>query len=402
MSSPVASPLQLTVYRALGQLCFNRIDVVAVPDLPAGAPVLYLGLHRNGAIDGIPYLQAAPGVAFLVSAQLHRSPLGRLFFQGIAVARCKDRRRGIVADNNAGIERCVDHLCSGGKLFVMPEGTSSLGPRHLPFKPGAARIAHEVLQRDATLYVVPLAVYYECAWEWQSRVEVVFGEVLVLSRSSGSASSVAQIQRRFTEGLERVGINVDSPAQLRFIETLAYGATLGSGLSYAACLKRFEDGVPDELRVGADVLFAAADRSWALKHQGIPLTPIGSPLPYLLLWVVLAPVVLAALLANLPALLAGYVAGRTLADDRNVIAFWRVLVGVPALLLWGGVVAFTLCVGAGSGALVAYLVLSAAGLKLYYRVRKLGVALFNSLFTAQLKAPLLAFREQLLWALGHA
>src|ERR1041385_6496227 len=35
---------------------------------------------------------------------------------------------------------------SGGELFVFPEGTSSLGPRHLPFKAGGAQLALDCLE----------------------------------------------------------------------------------------------------------------------------------------------------------------------------------------------------------------------------------------------------------------
>lgn len=390
------------LYRLIGQLCFNRIAVAPLPTIPQGRPVLYIGLHRNGALDGIPYLQAVPNAAFLVSAQLQRSALGRFLFPGIAVARGKDRQRGIVADNQAGIDRCVDHLSAGGRLFVMPEGSSSLGPRHLPFKTGAARIAHEVLARCGTLTVVPLAIHYESAVEWQSRVEVIASKPLILTASPASPLTIPRLQRQFTDALEEIGINVESDDRLHFIEMLAYGATLGSGLAYAACLKRFAAGVPDELRAGADQLAAATARSIALKHQGVPLMPIGSPWPYRFAWVLSAPLVAAFVVANLPPMLAGYLASRTLPDDRNVVAFWRILVGAPIALLWAGLLGGVLFANWGLPALALYAAISIAGLKLFHRFRKLSVAVFNSLFAPQLKQPLLAFRSQLLKSLGRA
>jgi 1-acyl-sn-glycerol-3-phosphate acyltransferase len=390
----VASAIQRWLHRIIGQLCFNRIDVGPLPELPNDEPVLYIGLHRNGALDGIPYLQAVPGAAFVVSAQLHRSALGRFLFPGIAVARGKDRARGISADNAAGVDQCIDHLLAGGRLFVMPEGTSSLGPRHLPFKPGAARIAHEVLQRRGTLTVVPLAVHYECAWEWQSRVEVVAGPALFLNRESGD--NIDELQARFTRALEQVGINVDSLDELRLIEKLAYGATLGSRRSYAASLQHFAAGIAEPLRSEAAKLEKAADATPALKHQGIPLTPTGSALPYVLLWLALAPLELAFLLSNLPALLAGHLAARHLPDDNNVIAFWRAMVGIPAAALWTTAFGALLFFAWGWIALLAYLVVGLAGLKMFYRFRKLSIALFNRLFAPELKRPLLDFQQALL------
>lgn len=398
-AKPVAGLVQRALHWVIGQLCFNRIDVDRLPELPAGEPVLFLGLHRNGALDGIPYQKAVPHAAFMVSAQLHRSAIGRFLFPGISIARGKDRARGISADNDAGLDQCVRHLLAGGSIFVMPEGTSTLGPRHLPFKPGAARIAREVLQRRSTLTVVPFAVHYEGAREWQSRVEVTAGPAIRVQRNAGNTD---ELQALFTRALEQVGLNVASMEELRLTETLAYGATLGSGRSYAACLKHFEAGIPEALRVEATRLDQAASASGALRHQGIPLIPIGRALPYVVLWITLAPVVVGFLLCNLPALLAGHLAAQKLADDDNVLAFWRAMVGIPAALLWG--IAFGTAVYFiwGWVAPLAYLVVSVAGLKLFYRFRKLGIAVFNSIFARALKRPLLDFRDALVRSFDHA
>lgn len=398
-SNAVPSITQRAFYRALGQFCFNRITVHRRPELTADRPVLFVGLHRNGALDGAPYIKAVPDAAFLVSAQLHRSAIGRWLFPGIAVARAKDRRRGIAADNEAGLAACIDHLAAGGRLFVMPEGTSSLGPRHLPFKPGAAQIARAVLGRRPALTVVPVAVYYECAWQWQSRVEVAFGAPLELT--AADAGDLAALQQRIALALEGVGINVDTPEQLALIERLAYGATLGSGRAYAACLKQLESGVPAELHAEAEHLDTAARQAGAWTHQGVPLTPIGSALPYWLLWLALAPLLAAFALANLPPLLIGHLAGRKLADDVNVVAFWRAMAGFPSALLWSAALGGALLAMAGPLAAIAYLGLSLLGLKLVYRFRKLSVAVYNSLFARPLKTPLLRLRARLLRALDR-
>lgn len=395
----IATPVHRVLYWLARQLCFSRVTVFGLPHTPGDGPVLYVGLHRNGALDAIPYLKAVPGAAYLVSAQLHRSAIGRFLFPGIPVARSKDRDRGIVADNDEGIMRCVRHLVSGGELFVMPEGTSSLGPRHLPFKPGAAWIAHEVLARGTSLTMVPFAVHYECAWEWQSRVEVVAGPAFVLKPED--QHSVRELQKRLTLALEEVGINVVSTEELRLIEMLAYGATLGTGLSYAKCLKHFEQGVPDEIRRYADTLTALAGGTTLLKHQGVPLVPNGSALPYVVAWLVTAPIVLIFLIANLPPILAGHIASRKLPDDLNVVAFWRAMIGVPAALIWTAAMILMLWTLSGLWAVLAYVGLSILGLKLLYRFRKLSVALFNRFRAPQIKPLLLAFRDSLLRNLGH-
>src|ERR1044071_7018805 len=131
--------LTRTVWGLLAFLSFNRIRVVRAERLPRGGPVLYVGLHRNGVLDGAAYLRVARRAEFVISAQWHRSLAGRLLFPGIAVARDKDRERGIKADNAGAFREALEHLAPGGQLLILPEGTSSLGPRHLPFQPRAAR-----------------------------------------------------------------------------------------------------------------------------------------------------------------------------------------------------------------------------------------------------------------------
>src|SRR5512135_1263638 len=96
------------VWRVIGWLAFNRIRVIGAEKVPCAGPTLFVATHRNGALDAAPYAMAAPGAIPVVSAQLHRTPLGRLLFRGIAVARAKDKARGIDANNRAAMERCVE------------------------------------------------------------------------------------------------------------------------------------------------------------------------------------------------------------------------------------------------------------------------------------------------------
>lgn len=397
----VPNVLQRLGFRLAGLLCFNRIVVRRADVAPAQGPVLYLGLHRNGALDGIPYHRAAPRAAFMVSAQLQRSALARVAFPGIAVARGKDRRRDIRADNGDALARCVEHLIGGGALFVMPEGTSTLGPRHLPFKTGAAHIAYKVLQRGAPLVVVPLAVNYECAWEWQSRVEVVMGTPLRFDPGECPAS-VAALHERFAAALEDVGCDFADAEAQQLAESLAYVATLGTSHTYSAALARFAAEVPPDLRREALALHDEAARRGLRLHQGVPLMPLGSAVPYWLAWLLLTPPLLAAALANLPPLLAGRWAAQKLPDDRNVVAFWRALVGLPAALLWSLAILGALWPTLGGGTCLGYVVLSAFGVRMSYRYRKLSAAAYNALRAPDLRPRLAAFHSRVLEAFDHA
>jgi len=166
--------------------------------------VLYVVLHRNGAVDGFVYHQVAPRGVFLISTQLLRSFFSRLFFSGIAVARDKDEGDG--SRNAAALHECVNLLADGGALIIFPEGTSSLGPRHLPFKSGAARLALDALAQGVPLRIVPLGIHYERAWAFRSKVEIVVGEPVptIIPTALGDLGRLREMKRRISAALESV------------------------------------------------------------------------------------------------------------------------------------------------------------------------------------------------------
>ncbi|HXJ76363.1 MAG TPA: 1-acyl-sn-glycerol-3-phosphate acyltransferase, partial [Candidatus Dormibacteraeota bacterium] len=148
------------LHRFITMVYFEKITLVHREHLPRDGPVLYVGLHRNGAVDGFVYKQVLRQPVFMVSTQLHKSWLARLFFPGIPVRRPQDG--GDREFNDAALRECLHHLRAGGELFVFPEGTSSLGPRHLPFKSGAARLwlAYQSAGHTPPLQVVPVGIHY--------------------------------------------------------------------------------------------------------------------------------------------------------------------------------------------------------------------------------------------------
>jgi 1-acyl-sn-glycerol-3-phosphate acyltransferase len=347
--------------------------------LPKGGPALYVALHRNGAVDGFVYHQVVPRGKFLVSTQLLRGCFARLFFCGIAVARKHDEEDQ--SQNDAALRQCTQLLADGGELIVFPEGTSSLGPRHLPFKSGAVRIALDALAQGIPLRIVPLGIHYERAWAFRSKVEVVVGEPLSIDLPAGLSElgRLKEMKRRMTTALEAVGTNFASAEAQQNAERLAYTATLGTPRTYFGSLKSLEAGVPEPLLTRLRELEAQPASHRVVLHQGVPLFPIGPWLLYASLLLVLGPIVLAGALANLPPLLAGWLAARKFADGPNVIALWRILVGLPVLVIWAGFITIVLVFCGAWWWMLGYALLTFAALELIYRAKKLAVAVWNGL-----------------------
>lgn len=379
-----------TMWRMIGRLAFNRITILGRERLPQSGAVLYVATHRNGALDGAPYSLAVPTAVPMISAQLHRTALGRFLFQGIPVARAKDRDRGITADNQQSVERCISLLKNGGQLIVMPEGTSTLGHRHLPFQRGSARIARAALDAGVALTIIPLGVHYEDPTVWQSRVEVLVGEPV----RPGADDELDAIHRVIAQSLESVGASFASEDDQRNAEALAYASTLGTDASYALSLKHFEKVAPEVIAGITQPLASIAEREHLCLHQGVPLVPV-IPWPlYAMYWLILAPLVAGFFLLNAPVLASGFIASRKLPDAPNVIAFWRMAAGLLAGAVWMPLAGTALALVYGLAGVAAYWGFTLAGIGAWYRFRKLSVALCNGLLHAGSRPALLhAYRE---------
>lgn len=390
--------------RSLTSLHYHRVRVINPRSLPANGPVLFVALHRNGAVDGYVYKSAIPRANFLISVQLRRSLLGRVFFGGIEVARSKDRSmadgRQANADD-AALQACVDYVEEGGALVVMPEGSSDLGHRHLPFHKGAARILAQLAAHPGSpVQVVPLGIHYEQAWAWQSDVEVVVGEPIDtgLPADGTPAERINLLHERIARALESLAVQAGSADLFSERERIAYASTFGSERSYFAALKALESCMPEVAALSSKMeeeisATAGGRRLW--RHHGVPLVPMANAWAYPLLWATLLPVCALAFLCNVVPLVCAWWAGKRFSDGRNTIALWRLLVGFPCLLLWVSALLVAAIWLHSLPLWFAYVAISALGLRSVRRVQKLSISLHNWMIAPALREPLLRWRESL-------
>jgi 1-acyl-sn-glycerol-3-phosphate acyltransferase len=390
------------VCRFCSTLYFSHVRIIHLERLPAKGPVLYLGLHRNGAVDGFVYGAALGGPVFLISTQLRRSLFARLFFAGIAVARRSDE--GDQRANQAALDECRALLRAGGRLFVFPEGTSSLGPRHLPLKSGAAHLILDYLALPAAppLNIVPLGIHYEQATSFRSGVEILVGNAVSLSVPDDLSplARVRAVQRTLTAALEGVGVNVATPDEQECLERAARMAALTLRQSYALALKKLERERAAEVAEAWTDVDGALRGGCPLRYHGLPLVSVGRPFATAVALIGALAVVLPGLILNFPPLVAGWLAGWRLADDRNVVTLWRLLAGVPVLALWATAV---VALGVGSGhpsAILVYAALSLSALGAYDRAQRLLCRAYNDFRFAALRQPFVAWRDAIERALA--
>jgi len=371
-------------YRALlgtaTRVYYRRVAIVGDRPPRRDGPVLWVGLHRNGAVDGMLYLRAAPRATFLVAGRLLRLPLARLFFTGIPVERAKDRtdRRG----NREALDRCLLHLAAGRDLFVMPEGTSDLGPRHLPFHSGVGVILARALASGVPVIVQPVGIFYDAPDRFRSDATIVLGRRVptMLDAELSESERVTTLMARITAALERIAVESDSARDLARIEGIAALACERPGATYYSTLAAVADA-PMPARVGAawGRLARAVDRRRLATDRGAPALSRRAA-PWSAAWLaVQLPIVAAGAIVNVPPLIGAWLAARRFADARNTVALWRILVGVVvgapwAALMLGG----ALAIGRPLAAIV-YLAATLGGLALYPQLRARWPRLRNSL-----------------------
>jgi 1-acyl-sn-glycerol-3-phosphate acyltransferase len=316
-------------------LYYHEVCILNKERLPTKGPVLYLGLHRNGAVDGWVYEKACKDAVFLISTQLVKSPFARLFFDGIPIVRDKDR--GDKKQNAEAMEKCLEVLGSGGKLFIFPEGTSSLGPKHLPFKSGAVQLILKYLeQNNEPLNVVPLGIHYEVPWQFRSRVVIKVGHPvpLTLEDSLTKLDRRKTLKTRIRNALEAVGVNYPNTSSQETAQKIAFLQRRSFPGTYFNALKKLEKHNSEEFLQTWKRFDQLSKEHRLFLSQGVPIfSEYGLPIAFFRL-MLSAPFVVTAILCNLPPLGVAAWAGKHFPDDRNVIALWKTLSGVPAFSLW--------------------------------------------------------------------
>ncbi len=204
----------------LRHLYFSRITVTGEP--VSQAPTLFIASHRNGATDGLVYAAALADTPSLVSIQLLRNRLLRLLFDGIPVVRGKDRRRyGIKRSAVASpVDACVRQIRQGGRVCIMPEGTSEWQVKPLTYKRGMAHIVRRLRQEGSDFVVQPLGIFYTRPDGFRSTVSVVVGKAFTLKESG--ENELDAIQTVLRKALDEVSVNCQSAADFNAVQYHAW------------------------------------------------------------------------------------------------------------------------------------------------------------------------------------
>lgn len=143
----MAEPARYRLFRALARflagLFYRRVEVVGLERVPLSGPLIVAANHQQGLMDGILLAAVLPRrLRPIAKAPLFRYPIigwmARL--AGAIPVRRRQDESGVSADNQAMFGAARHALEQGDALLIFPEGISQPEPILMPLRTGAARL----------------------------------------------------------------------------------------------------------------------------------------------------------------------------------------------------------------------------------------------------------------------
>lgn len=117
-----------------------KIEARGLRNIPKEGPALLVGDHPN-IIDGLVLAVVSPRpVKILVAAELCTSKIVKNIINQLGWLPVERHQKG---QNGDTMQTCVDALERGEVVAIFPEGKTNYGKELLPFKAGAALLAHQ-------------------------------------------------------------------------------------------------------------------------------------------------------------------------------------------------------------------------------------------------------------------
>jgi glycerol-3-phosphate O-acyltransferase / dihydroxyacetone phosphate acyltransferase len=224
---PVRDRVILAVARAMSRRFFRSVEVVGPRDLDG--PVIVAASHLNGFVDPV-LLVAALGrlPRFLAKATLWRVLPARPFLalaRIVPVHRRQDQDGS--APNVAMFASVVEALARGDTVALFPEGTTHDRPHLVELRTGVARMAVQAVDSGvAGVRIVPVGVAYEDKVALRGRALVEFGEPIDVAADAARLRQVTDDEHEVVRGLMATidaSLRAVSPDFASLDEALALG-----------------------------------------------------------------------------------------------------------------------------------------------------------------------------------
>ena len=214
MAEPAGYRIFRSLARCLAGLFYRRVEVAGLERVPPSGPLIVAANHQQGLMDGILLAAALPRrLRPIAKAPLLRYPvIGQLarLAGAIPVHRRQDSG-GNAEDNQAMFGAAQRALAQGEAILIFPEGVSQPEPALMPLRTGAARlvfVADRELRRPTTLLPVGL-MFHEPGTFRVGTALVLIGEPVPTGDLEALApgavdEAVRQLTERLGEALQRL------------------------------------------------------------------------------------------------------------------------------------------------------------------------------------------------------
>jgi len=214
LAEPAGYRIFRSLARCLAGLFYRRVEVAGLERVPPSGPLIVAANHQQGLMDGILLAAALPRrLRPIAKAPLLRYPvIGQLarLAGAIPVHRRQDSG-GNAEDNQAMFGAAQRALAQGEAILIFPEGVSQPEPALMPLRTGAARlvfVADRELRRPTTLLPVGL-MFHEPGTFRVGTALVLIGEPVPTGDLEALApgavdEAVRQLTERLGEALQRL------------------------------------------------------------------------------------------------------------------------------------------------------------------------------------------------------
>lgn len=215
------------------RIFYKKFIVKGLENLPADKPFIVAGNHQNALMDSLVLLKLLERPVFISRADLFKKKtlLTRflVFCRIIPSYRMRDGKENLHL-NNLVFRRVAEILKNGAPIVIFPEA-QHFDKRHLlPIKKGITRMAFLAEQNaDFKLdtQIVPVGIYYENYFNFQSDVKINFGKsIRVLKYKDiyleNEAKANNLLRDEIAEAIKKQIIHISDLENYQAFETIRY------------------------------------------------------------------------------------------------------------------------------------------------------------------------------------
>ncbi|MBR1374630.1 MAG: 1-acyl-sn-glycerol-3-phosphate acyltransferase [Cardiobacteriaceae bacterium] len=309
---------------------FRKISIYGEVKNTENQAEIYLLSHRNGAVDGWVYGYALPNAIFTLAKQLQKNVFIKAVFPGIAIFRKKDSEN-YKTENIAAFKLMLRVLKNKqNSLAIFPEGTSSLGIKHLAFEDGAAQICRSFIrQNKENIAITPVAIFYDAPTELGGKVYIAMGKKNIIEIEE----NIAEIHKIISTKMEKILVEYDTEQAQKTAHQAALILSLyGKKYDYLEVIYKLRKQA-EKLAIIAEKI-AEYENKLPIKLLFYKQVEIFPDNLYISLWtsLITTPLVFFAFICNLLPVILGFFAGKK-ADEKHTISLFRILTGYPLAIL---------------------------------------------------------------------